>query len=248
MRKEISLEELLYILKKKGNSILMWGLCGLILATVYTFFIVTPQYQSTTKLVVNQTQSTNQVLTDSDIQTNLNLINTYQSIIMEPIILGDVIKETGSDLTVGELRNSVSIQRQEQSLVFGVTVEDSSPYTAAEYANAIAKTFQSKIGKILDVESVTILSQAVPNPKAVSPNLVLNLVLGLLQGVLIGVGLVFLAEFMDKTVRDERFIESLGWTNLGNVMQMSDKELEETRFNRELEETKSQLRSSARRV
>lgn len=72
---------------------------------------------------------------------------------------------------------------------------------------------------------VTILSQAVVNPNPISPNIPMNLVLGLLVGDDDCVGLAFLTEFMDKTVKDEKFIEELGWSNLGSVMQMTDKEL-----------------------
>lgn len=248
MREEISLEQLFHVLKKKVNSILLWGLCGLLLATVYTFFLVTPQYESTSKIVVNQKQDANQVITEYDIQTNLNLIDTYKSIIQEPIILGEVLEETGSPLTVSQLRNKIAIQTQENSLVFGVTIQDASPSMAAEYANTIAEIFQARIGEILDVQSVTVLSPAVPEPNPVSPNVFLNLALGLLQGALIGVGLIFLAEFRDKTVKDGRFIEALGWTNLGSVTLMTEREVEETRFNREPEEYKTPSRSSLRRV
>src|SRR5699024_6470410 len=98
------------------------------LAAAYTFFFVTPQYESTSKIVVNQTQNTGQAITNTDIQTNLNLINTYQSIIREPIILEDVIEMTDSNLTVSQLRNKITVQTQNNSLVFGVTVSDESPY------------------------------------------------------------------------------------------------------------------------
>lgn len=248
MEEEISLEEIIFIIRQKLSSILLLGLIGLLLSGVYTFFIVTPQYESTSKLVVNQTQNTNQVITNNDIQTNLNLINTYQSIIQEPIILEEVLQSTESDLTLEELRDKISVQTQDQSLVFGVTAQDPSPYKAAEYANAIAQSFESKIGDIMEVQSVTILSQAVPNSNPVSPNVPMNLALGTLLGIIIGVGVSFLAEFMDKTVKDERFIESLGWTNLGAVMQMSEKEVEDTRFTRSHIETQNKFRRSAKRV
>lgn len=43
---------------------------------------------------------------------------------------------------------------------------------------------------------------------------------------MVGVGLVFLAEFMDNTVKDEKFItDELGWTSLGRISEMSPGEL-----------------------
>ena len=207
---------------------------------------VTPSYQSTSKIVVNQTQNAEQAITNTDIQTNLSLINTYQGIIKEPIVLEDVITNTGSKLTIGELRNKLTVETEDSSLVFGITVADENPFTAAELANATASSFEQKIGEILDVNSVTILSQAVANPDPVSPNTPMNLVLGLLVGMMIGVGLAFLAEFMDKTVKDEKFLEQLGWSNLGSVLQMTEEELSSTRFVQVTSEVKS--RKAKRRV
>lgn len=228
MEEEISLNEIFSLLKRHMSKIILWSLVGLILAGIYTFFFVTPQYESTTKIVVNQTQNTGQSITNNDIQTNLNLINTYQSIIREPIILEDVIEITDSNLTVVQLREKITVQTQNNSLVFGVTVSDASPYEAAELANATAASFEEKIGDILEVESVTILSQAVPVLNAVSPNVPLNMVLGITLGLMIGVGFAFLSEFLDNTVKGSQFInENIGWTDLGSISLMTEKELKD---------------------
>lgn len=230
MEEEISLSELFAMLKRHMGKIITWGLAGLVLAAVYTFFFVTPQYESTSKIVVNQTQNTSQSITNTDIQTNLNLINTYQSIIKEPIILEDVINSTGSELSLGELRNKISVQTEANSLVFGVSVKDASPYIASDLANATAQSFQTKIGDILEVESVTILSEASPNMNAVSPNTTINLAIGLIVGLMLGVGFAFLSEFMDKRVKETKIIEDLGWTNLGSILEMSPDEIKESRM------------------
>lgn len=248
MEEEISLSELFATLKRHAGKIIMWSLLGLILTGVYTFFFVTPQYQSTSKIVVNQTQQAGQAITNTDIQTNLNLINTYQSIIKEPIILEDVITKAETDLTTQELASKLSIQTESSSLVFGVTVSDESPYVAAELANAIAGTFQEKIGGILEVESVTILSQAVPNVSPVSPKTILNLAVGLILGLMVGVGLAFLTEFMDKRVKDSKIIDDIGWTNLGSILEMSVGEIKETRMDKKVRIINTKASPLRRRV
>ena len=228
MEEDITLKDLINILKRHTSKVIVWSFIGLILAGVYTFFFVTPQYESTSKIVVNQTQNTGQSITNTDIQTNLNLINTYQGIIREPIILEDVIDTTGSNLTVSQLSDKITVQTQNNSLVFGVTVSDESPYMAAELANATAASFEEKIGDILEVESVTILSEAIPILSSVSPNVPLNIIIGLVFGLVIGLGLALLNDFMDNTVKDNQFInENIGWTDLGAISLMTEKELKD---------------------
>lgn len=230
MKEEISLLEIFMVLKRRAFQITIWSCAGLLVAVLYTFFLVTPMYQSTSKIVVNQTENTDQVLTNTDIQTNLNLINTYQSIIKEPIILEEVIAQSGSDLTVAELGGKITVQTEANSLVFGIAVIDTNPYVAADLANATANLFQQKIGEILEVKSVTILSSAAPELNPVSPNIPLNLILGAFLGMLIGSVTAIIAEMTNKTVKDEKFIESLGWTNLGSVLEMTADEIKSTRI------------------
>lgn len=230
MKEEISLLEIFMVLRRRVFQIAIWSCTGLLAAVLYTFFVVTPMYQSTSKIVVNQTESTNQVLTNTDIQTNLNLINTYQSIIKEPIILEEVISQSGSDISVAELRDKITVQTEANSLVFGIAVIDEDPYVAADLANATATLFEQKIGEILEVKSVTILSSAAPEVNPVSPNIPLNLILGVFLGILIGSVSAVIAEMTNKTVKDEKFIETLGWTNLGSVLEMTADEIQSTRI------------------
>lgn len=230
MEEQISIGEIINIFRKKMGHILIFSFLGLLTAGVVTFFFVTPSYQSTSKIVVNQKQNTSENITNTDIQTNLNLINTYQSIIKEPIVLEEVIQQTGSSLTTGDLKNKITVQTEDNSLVFGITITDENPFVAADLANATASIFQQKIGDILEVTSVTILSTAAPSENPVSPNTMLNLVAGLLAGMVFGSVLAVVSEMSNKIVKDEKIIETLGWTNLGSVLEMSAAELNETRI------------------
>lgn len=226
MEEEISLAELFAILKKRMTMIISVGLVMLILAAGFTFFIATPKYSSTAQILVNRKTESAEGMQLTDINTNVQMINTYKDIIKGPVILNKVSEKLDLELTTAELSEKMEITTQDNSQVFSLTVTDESPFDAAEVANEVALTFQNEIGNIMNVENVTIISEAIPVGNQISPNNPLNLVIGLLIGLMMGVGAAFLLEFMDKSVRDERFItEELGWTTLGNVSEMSDSEL-----------------------
>ena len=226
MEEEISLAELFAILKKRMTMIISVGLVMLILAAVFTFFIATPKYSSTAQILVNRKTESTEGIQLTDINTNVQMINTYKDIIKGPVILDQVSKKLDTDLTTAQLSEKIEILTQDNSQVFSLKVTDESPFEAAKIANEVTTTFQNEIGNIMNVENVTVISEAIPNSNQISPNNPLNLVIGLLVGLMLGVGVAFLLEFMDKSIRDERFItEELGWASLGSISEMSTDEL-----------------------
>ena len=228
MNGHITLESLIKLLRKNVHTLIGWIIGSLIVTALFTFLIIEPQYQATSRIVVNQTENRTSNITSSDISTNISLMRTYQNIIMEPIILEDVIEQTNSNETLEDMRDKITFQNDEESLVFGIIVKDKDSLKSAELANATAEIFQKKIGNILPVESVTILSEAVPSSRPVSPNILQNLIFGSLLGFLIGLMQIFLTALLDKRVKDNEIISNLGWINLGTVNEMSPKELKET--------------------
>jgi len=246
MEEEISLVELFQILKKHIGLIIGAVLGGFVLSAIFTLFIATPTYESSSQLLVSRPTEEN-TIQQSQINANIQLINTYEDIITNPVILDPVIEELGLDTTVDQLREQISVSTAEESQVFSVNVTNEDPYLASEIANTTASVFQNNLDSIMNVDNVTVISQAVPDTDAVSPNTVLNLVIGILLGGMIGVGAAFLIEFLDTTVKDESFIEQeLGWTNLGRVSQISEEDIVSQNTESIDQQTSSSSRTSRR--
>lgn len=227
MEETINLSELFEVIRKRMVLIIGGGLAGIILAAVITYFFITPQFNSSTQLLVNRAKDESQVATQwNDLQTDVQMINTYKDIIKGPVILEDVRKKLSTTSSVEQLASKIEIITQQNSQVFTIKVTDSDPYKAADIANTVAAVFQEKIGGIMSVQNVTQISSAHPNTSQISPKPMLNILIGFIVGIMGMVGVSFLLEFMDKTVRDEKFIsETLGWTNLGTISEMNFDEL-----------------------
>ena len=225
MKEEVSLRDLTALIKQRLGMIIGFGLIGLVLAAIYTFLIVTPQYESKTQLLVNRAGDEANGLVLNDINSNVQMINTYKDIIEGPVILGSVVEWLNLPYSVEKLAEQVTISANEDSQVFSLTVTSPDPDEAAEIANEIALTFQSNVVEIMNIENVQIISEAVPDPDPVSPHEVNNLLIGLGVGLLAGFGVAMLRYAMAKTIDDYQYVtQTIGWPNLGAISEMNKEE------------------------
>ncbi|WP_430616218.1 hypothetical protein IGI71_001142 [Enterococcus sp. DIV1279b] len=231
MEETISLKEIFDILRKHLTSILISMFVGLALAAIVTFFVLTPQYRSQAQLIVTlpQTETTNA----NDVNMNLQMINTYKELVTGDLVINQVKdrieSEYGIDKSVQELKDSVEVTQSQNSLMFSIRATDTNSVYAANIANTTALVFQENAKDVLSVDKISIISNAEASSSPVSPNNKLNLAIGLVLGVLVGIGIAFLLELLDRTVKDNKFVtETLGFTILGTVPQMSAKEINAT--------------------
>ncbi|MFR0554812.1 YveK family protein [Loigolactobacillus coryniformis subsp. coryniformis] len=227
----LSIEDILLTLRKHLKIIIGSTIIVTLLAFVVTFFVMTPKYQSTTQLLVNRKLDDNQqtaVLQQT--QADVQMINTYKDIITSPTILKDVAKDVGNGQTVSKLTDEISISSEQNSQVFSVNVKTTDPQEAAKIANITARTFRDKIKSIMSVNNVSVVSKATVNESPVSPRLPLNIAIGFVLGLLAGIGLAFLNEALDKTVKDEAFLAEAGLTSLGIVSEIPAEDIKKRAF------------------
>ena len=237
-----SFNEVFTILKQHLFLIAFLGLTGLCVAAVYTFFSVSPTYSATTQMLVNHRSEENNSIQLEDINTNVQMINTYMDIIKGPVILEEVKKNMESDYSVGQLASMIAINANTNSQVFSLTITATNPTEASDIANEIAATFQMNIGEIMNVENVTVISKANPNFNPVTPNTPLNLLLGLLEGIMLGIGTSFIVTFMDTTLKNSQFVsQKIGWVDLGNISEIKQEEFTIINQFYELEPEKDRL-------
>ncbi|MGM0889307.1 MAG: YveK family protein [Bacillota bacterium] len=223
MEETISIKDIFKTLKKRWKLIMLLTLVAALISGSISYFLLTPVYQSSTQILVNQKQSENQ-LDSIQIRSNIDMINTYSVIIKSPAILEKVIDELELDQSVDQLSGKITINSQENSQVFSLTVQDSNPSQAVEIANTVSETFQKEIKDIMNVDNVSVLAKAEikENPTPVKPNPLLNIAIAVVVGLMAGIGLAFLLEYLDNTIKDEDDIERLlDLPLLGSIQKIS---------------------------
>lgn len=227
----IELREYFEILMKRIWIVVLVTLIATITSGVISFFVITPIYESSTQLLVNKSESKSEVFvpTYNDIQSNLKLIETYNVIIKSPRILEKTITNMGLKMTATELGNKIKVNAVQNSQVMSITASDPDPAAAANIANGIAKTFQQEIISIMNVDNVQILAEAKVgvNPSPVKPKPLLNMVIAFVVGLMMSVGIVFLLEYLDNTIKTEQDVERLlGLSVLGTIAKIDPKQEE----------------------
>lgn len=207
----MELKEYMNIIRKR-----LWLIAAIVIvaclgAGVKTF-MTTPLYNAEAKLIVNQTydRQGTAMLDYSLIQTNVMVISSYTEVIKSSAILDKVVA-TYPDLglTSQQLASMISVSSANDSQVMNLRVQDTSYEQAAKTVNAVARIFEAQIPSIMNVDNVTILSEAPleANAAPININLVMSILISFVVGLMLAVGLVFLLEYLDDTYKSEAELE-----------------------------------------
>lgn len=209
MHETISILTILNILKKRFLLIFSFGiLIGGITAAI-NFYVLPAIYQSETQILVNQKNSNDEKYEWSQIETDLQLIHTYNVIIKSPAILNKVIDDLELKVSNSALSEQILVSNEDKSKVVNITVQDQDAKKSAAIANKVAEVFKEEIPTIMSVDNITILSNATVPQTPVKPNKVINIGLAIVMGLILGAGIAFLFEIFDTTIKFEKDIENI---------------------------------------
>jgi capsular polysaccharide biosynthesis protein len=228
MEETISLQELGKTLRKRMSLIAILTILAITISGVISYVLITPIYQASTQILINQEKVDATALNPATIQSDLQLINTYNVIIKSPAILEKVINQLNLSTTSSALNGQITVNSEENSQVVNITVQDQSPKQAVDIANKIASVFQKEVKTLMDVDNVNILAaaQLPDNPTPIKPNPMLNMAIAAVVGLMLGVGIAFLLEYLDTTIKNEQDVEdSLEWPIVGVISPIPDSEM-----------------------
>lgn len=184
-------------------------LCGALFFSYATFYI-TPLYESSVLLYVNNTSfavgSKSFSISSSEITAAKSLVATYQVILKTRMTLNDVIRLGELNCSYEKLRGMIRTEAVNDTEVFSVTVTSSDPYEAEHIANTIGRVLPDKIASIVEGSSVRVVDYAVVPSGKVSPNISKYTMTGLLIGMLLSCGLIAVLEIIDDRIRSEDYL------------------------------------------
>lgn len=216
MEKTLDLSMFITALKKNWKLFILIPVVFVVISLLITIFLMKPKYEANTQVLVNQKES-NEQYRAQEVQSNIQLVNTYSEILKSPRILEDVAKKD-KNLSASEIGNMLIVTKQADSQILNVSVENHSKADAERIANEIVSVFSKDMPKIMDIDNVSILSKADGTASKVSPNLSQNLAIGLVLGLVLTIVIIIFKELFDRRIKtEEDVIRELDIPVLGSI-------------------------------
>lgn len=214
---EIDLLELFSVLLSRIWLILSAGMFCALACLAISSFVVTPTYESTTKIyILNKTD--NASVTYSDMQMGTQLTKDYAELISSRYVLEEVMQKLSLDVEYKELLKKVSVDTPTDTRIVSITVEDTDPVRAMNTANCIREVAGSHIQNVMDIEAVNVVEGAnMPMEKA-GPSRIKWTLAGGLVGCFLVCAFVLVQYLMDDTIKSSEDVEKyLGLSTLALI-------------------------------
>ncbi len=215
----VDIKEIVDYLKSKITIIVLITLLVTILGVSFKLFVQVPKYSSsTTILLINNTSDA--TLTYNDLSINKNLVSTYSEIVKSKRVLSQVIKNLDLDYSYSELNKKVDVSSVTNTELIKITVTDTNKKLAKDIANETAKVFSLEIPELYNISNVNILDKAENATTPSNMNFIKELILFVIAGLVLGLGVVIVIYYFDRTIKSTEQIETkIGLSVLGTVQE-----------------------------
>lgn len=214
---EIDLVELLGVILHNLWIIIVSGIIVAAVALLVSYFIITPKYESVTKIyVISKTNA--DTMTYSDLQAGSTLTKDYKELVKSRPVLEEVLAETGIDVELKNLEAQITVEVPTDTRIVSITVEDKDPYEARIIADSVRIAASKHIREVMDTEAVNVVEEASLPIEKSSPSILKNTAIGYAVGLFLAIAIVIINYIMDDTIKTPDDVEKfLGVSVLGSI-------------------------------
>ena len=201
---------LLGLLWKHVVLILTCGIIGAAALFMYARAFITPMYQASTLLFVNNSTLNigSYEFGTTSIYNSASYVDTYLQILQSRANMELVIEQSGVPYTYERLRGMVSGAPVNSTGLFRITVTSPNPEEARTLVNLVSTILPDKVAEIVNNSSIKIVDYAVTPHSRVSPNYIRYAGIGLLAGMVLCAGVILLIAYFDDQIHNEDYLLS----------------------------------------
>lgn len=216
--KEIDLVQIYHLLLSKWMVILFVAMALAVASYGYFHYVVTPQYTSTTRIMVVNRQNSDQI-TATDITSSTSLSKDYVEIVTAPSVLEQVIADLNLKMSLSSLKSMVSASLITDTRMININVTNEDPILAKQIADSIASVSSEKISKVMNIKDmVSIIDEGSLPKNPSSPATKRNTIIAALIGAFLTCAVIIVANILNDTIKTADDVEKyLGVSVLGTI-------------------------------
>ena len=220
----ISISEIIDAIKKRWKIIALCTLIATLLSGIFSFFIIAPTYEASTKVFIGKEESSVENYNYNDITMYQKLLKTYSELIKTKDLINRSITNSEYELDVEDVLNNVSVTTVADTQMIQIAYKSTSPNIAKNMLENITNEFITTAQELVPNGNVRVLETVELPEEPVAPNKKMNIAIAFILGMMVGLGIVFLLEYLDNTYKNKEQLEKdLDIPVLG-VIPMSDLE------------------------
>lgn len=187
-----------------------------VVTMIYSYFVVTPLYNSTGKLYLMNKDSDK--ISTGELAVSSYLTKDYENLITDRVVLDEVSDRLGNKYSYNELKNAVSLVNPEDTRFLEITVTTASPTDSKKIVDTVCTVAQEKIIELLGIDRVTIIRNGNISKTPCVPNVKFNLIKAFAVGILIYIAVVVVIVMLDDKITSPEDVDKyLGISVLGNI-------------------------------
>lgn len=195
-------------MKKRRKIIALITLLFTLASAILSFFVIKPKYEANTKLFIGkESTGTNESYSQSDVIMYQTLMKTYCEVIKTKDLILKATEEANVNLKADEVLEKLSVITIADTQILEVKFKSGDAKEARDLIEGITKEFVKVSKELFPNGNIKILQQVSLPEKPVSPNKIINIAIAFLLGLMVSIGLSFLLEFLDKTIRAKEQLE-----------------------------------------
>ena len=204
---EISLQDILWALKKYIVWIVAATLIGALAAYCITQFFSTPVYSARVSFCVfAKNREDSSELTAGELTADATVANTYSILLTSEPVREAVSDAMDGRISAGSLSGMLSTSRPTNAQVIYVTIRGTDPQLVVDVGNALREAAPQKLSEIVRGGEMTAVDSA-RYASQISPNLSTNVTYGFLIGLLVSCAIVVIIAMLDTTIWREEDLE-----------------------------------------
>ena len=224
----MELMEYFNIIKKRILLVILITIGATVISGILSYFVITPSYKSDISVIIGKPENKSAAPQDNynDVIMYQKLVKTYSEFTKSRRVSEHVIKSLKLNIDPNQLQEMISVAPKGDTEFLTITVKSKDPKEAMDIANQLAKSLKYISNDVKKVDNVQLLDQALLPTMPDNPNPKLNMAIAFFIGLMVSLGIAFLLEYLDNTIKSQEDIEKLtGIPVIGIIPLTEDKQI-----------------------